>query len=101
VEVDVDELGHNRAKNVQHSPLLRVDVPKMQLSDYLIDVVKFVDGEILESRELSSLAVDLEEYMLVCQVCHLDHVFDGIEGPCTSLSDRSHAYTAKAVIVVV
>ena len=59
MEVDADELGHEGAEDVEHSPLLPVYVIEMELSNHLVDVVQQLDGEVLEGRVLSTLTVDL------------------------------------------
>jgi hypothetical protein len=80
VEIHGHELGHEGTENVEHAPLLLVDGVKVKLAGDLVDVVKELDGEDLESGELSAFAVYFEEDVLFEEAFALDHVFKGVEG---------------------
>ena len=74
MEVDRDEFGHDGSEDIQNTPLLSVDVIEMELSYYLIDVVKILDREIFESWVLSSLAIYFKENMFFEQFIEFYHI---------------------------
>ena len=100
--VDADKLAHDSLKHVQHPPLLRVDVVKVQLCNYLVNVVQVLNRKVLEPWVLSSLAVDLQEDVLVLQLFLFDDPVDGVVGLGSSLfRNRAHADQVEVVVVVV
>ena len=102
VEVDVDDLGHEGAEDVEHAPLLAVDVVEVELPDHLVDVVQQLDGEVLEGGELAALAVDLQEDVPLEELVDLDHVGEAVELLLGRLlGDLAHADVAEVVVAAV
>ena len=85
VKIDGYKFSHESPENIEHSPLLPVDIVKMQFSNNLVDVVKILQRKIFETRVLSSFAIDFQEYVLLVQFVDLDHIDEGVEFPLASL----------------
>ena len=72
------------SENIKNSPFFKVNRLQMHLSCDLIDIIKLVDGEILESIKFTSFAVHFEENMLIFKFIWFDYILKTIEG-----SDRA------------
>ena len=65
VKIDGYKFSQESLEDIKHSPLFPVDIVKMQFSNNLVDIVKIFQRKIFETRILSSLAVDLQEDVLL------------------------------------
>ena len=83
VKINRYKFSHESPENIEDSPLLPVDIVKMQFSNNLVDVVKILQRKIFETRVLSSFAVDFQENVLLVQFIDLDHIDEGVEFPLT------------------
>ena len=76
VEIDTHELLHQVFEDVQVAPSV---VHQVNLHDNHIDVVKLLNGEVLESRPLASFNVDLKYDVLFEQFSALEDFKQGHE----------------------
>lgn len=80
VPVDHYKLVSQGSEYVKNAPLFFVDLIKVYLAHYLIDVLKFFDWEVLKSLELAALTVYFKEKMFILKIVSLDNIFQSIEG---------------------
>lgn len=100
--VDTDKLFHDGFEHVQHAPFLRVDVIKVQLGHYLVDVVQVFDRKVLESWILSSLTVNLQENSFVLQLVLSDYPVKSVVGFDPGLfRDRTQTDKVEVITVIV
>ena len=102
VVVDNNKFLHQASDDVQIAPLLGVDVAEMKLPYDLVDIVQVLEGEVLESRPLPSLAVYFDEYVLLQEAINPQHVFQGVEdfSRCY-LGPFAHADVVEVVVVLI
>ena len=100
--VYADELAHDGLEDVQHAPLLRVYIVKMQLRNNLVDIVQVLDREVLEGGVFSSLTVDLQKYMLFVQLISLDHPLKSVVGVISCVFGyRAHTNVAEMTFMII
>ena len=64
-------------KDIELTPLLRVDASQMDFHYYLVDPLKHLDWKILEGLVFPTLDVYFKAPVLASQVMSLYHVFQG------------------------
>ena len=73
---DYEVLGQG-LQDLHIAPFFRIDWSEMHLNNDLVDPLEQVNREVLESLILSSLNIDLQDPVLICQVVPLDHILKG------------------------
>jgi len=74
VTIDINELGIQRAQDVELSPLLRVNISDMDLKGNLIKVVKILKRKMLKGVPLCSFSVCLQENIFMGEVPCSDYI---------------------------
>ena len=74
----------------------------MEFSNDLINVVKFFQGEVLESRELTSLTVNFQCDSLFVKIVAADHVLKGVKFiPISFFSLRTNTSQVEVIVIIV
>ena len=101
--VDRYEFFHDGPEDLKVSPFFRVACYSyMELSNDLINVVKFVQGEVLESRELASLTINFQGDSLFIKIMAADHVLKSVKLiPISFLSLSTNTSQYELIVIVI
>ena len=79
VVVNTDKFAHDGLHDIQSAPFFGIEFFKMKFRDDHVDLIQVAHWEVLEPRELPSLAVHLQYDPLIDQCMILDDILKSYE----------------------